>query len=182
MTDDNFLVLSLVFFVTYYILFLYHTLQVFAPTNDAFSALDVDFLVSDAGTDTLIATLTYHVIPSVIPSVAIADGATVVASLEGTELSIVKSASGIRINDAANVVLEAADVLAINGIVHVIDSVLLLPEGTEAPAGSPIEGTAAPTGSPIEGTAAPSEGSSANKAAAFTFGVGAMLAIVAVTL
>ena len=151
--------------------------QVFAPTNDAFSALDeslVSFLTSDEGMDTLISTLTYHVIPSVVPSVAIPDGTTMMASLEGAGLSIVKSATGIRINDAANVVLEAADVLAINGIVHVIDSVLLVPEGTEAPTGSPVEESAAPS-------ASPSEESSANSAA-FGFGVAAVLATVAVTL
>ena len=133
-----------------------YCLQVFAPTDDAFAALNasvVEFLTSPEGNTTLTAILTYHVIPSVIPSVAIPEGTTEVASFEGTDLSIVKSDAGIRINDAANVVLELADVLAINGIVHVIDAVLLIPEETDAPSASPT--TMAPTASPVASTAAP---------------------------
>ena len=153
-------------------------LQVFAPTNDAFSALDeslVDFLTSEEGEATLIATLTYHVIPSVVPSTAIADGTSMVASLQGTELSIVKSETGIRINDAANVVVESADVLAINGIVHVIDTVLLVPE-TKSPTLSPMEG------STVSPTASPTMESGARGGAALTFGTAAVLATMAAVL
>lgn len=150
--------------------------QVFAPTNDAFSALDeslVNFLTSEEGEATLIATLTYHVIPSVVPSTAIANGTSTVTSLQGTDLSIFKSESGIRVNDAANVVVESADVLAINGIIHVIDTVLLVPE-TESPTVSPMKGSNA--------TMEPTRESGARGGAAFTVGTAAILATMAAVL
>jgi len=108
--------------------------QVFAPTNEAFAALDnetVAFLTSDEGKADLTDILTYHVIPSVIASSAIPEGETTIASLQGTELTIVKTGDSITVNGVA---VTAADNLANNGIVHLIGEVLTIPE--EEPEGS----------------------------------------------
>eukprot|EP00977_Amphora_coffeiformis_P024873 scaffold17426_cov170-Amphora_coffeaeformis.AAC.6 len=106
---------------------------VFAPTNDAFAALPeetVTFLTSDEGKANLTAILTYHVIPSVIASGAIPEGTTTIESLEGTELTIVNTGGSITVNGAA---VTSADNLANNGIVHIIDTVLTIPDPTEMP-------------------------------------------------
>ncbi len=96
---------------------------VFAPTNEAFAALPqpvLDYLASDV--DMLTRVLTYHVLPAAVMS---ADVSTMMAaSVEGSELNIVVDDMGVHV-DAATVV--AADVAASNGVIHVIDSVLLPP-------------------------------------------------------
>ena len=110
--------------------------QVFAPTNDAFAALDnetVAFLTTDEGKADLTSILTYHVIPSVIASGAIPEGETKIATLEGTELTIVNTDGSITVNGVA---VTAADNLANNGIVHLIGEVLMIPEPEESAASS----------------------------------------------
>lgn len=96
---------------------------VFAPTNEAFAALPqvvVDYLLSNP--EALTRVLTYHVVSG---SVMAADVSTMMApSVEGSELSIVVSDMGVRV-DSATVV--ATDIVASNGVIHVIDSVLLPP-------------------------------------------------------
>ncbi len=105
---------------------------VFAPTNEAFAALPqvvVDYLTSNP--EALTRVLTYHVIPG---SVMAADVSTMMApSVEGTELSIIVSDSGVRV-DSASVV--ATDIVASNGVIHVIDSVLI--PAFELPAVDPL--------------------------------------------
>jgi uncharacterized surface protein with fasciclin (FAS1) repeats len=111
--------------------------QVFAPTNEAFDMVDnatLAFLTSDEGKDTLVGILQYHVVGSVIPYAAIATGETMVPSLQGGMLTVVKDAMGAVTVNGAMVI--AADVLASNGIVHVIDEVLL-PPATMAPTSAP---------------------------------------------
>ena len=101
---------------------------VFAPTNDAFTALGVDLnTLTDAQ---LTEILLYHVIDGEIASTAIADGQTYASSETATgpggeRLSILieKDANGVVINANANVI--AADIDASNGIIHVVDKVIM---------------------------------------------------------
>jgi len=97
---------------------------VFAPTDAAFAKLPpgtVDSLLLPENKDKLVAILTYHVVPGKVMAkdvVALDSAATV----EGQSVSISASDSGVRVNDA-NVV--ATDVMASNGVIHVIDTVLI---------------------------------------------------------
>lgn len=95
---------------------------VFAPTNAAFDALPagtLDTLLADP--DALADILLYHVAGAELYSADLSDGADLNTLLAGQSVEVDLS-SGVMINDS-NVV--AADVLATNGVIHVIDSVLL---------------------------------------------------------
>ncbi|MGP1396525.1 MAG: fasciclin domain-containing protein [Inquilinaceae bacterium] len=96
---------------------------VFAPTDAAFAELPegtVQSLLQPENKDQLIAILTYHVVPGEVTAeqVGTMQSATTV---EGSDLKI-DTSSGVMINDA-NVV--TADVQADNGVIHVIDKVLI---------------------------------------------------------
>jgi uncharacterized surface protein with fasciclin (FAS1) repeats len=98
---------------------------VFAPTNAAFAALPpgtLDDLLKPENKAQLQAILKYHVIPTRIESSALA-GKTLTspATLQGDTLPV-DGTNGVKVGDA-NVV--AADVQAENGVIHVIDKVLL---------------------------------------------------------
>lgn len=97
---------------------------VFAPTDEAFAALPagtVDNLLLPENKDQLVAILTYHVIPGRVMSADI-DGQTLsVETVQGGELEV-DATSGVMINDATVV---TADVEASNGVIHVIDTVLI---------------------------------------------------------
>lgn len=98
---------------------------VFAPTDAAFAALPagtVESLLKPENKDTLINILTYHVVAGNVPSSAVSTGK--VKAVNGAELSIVAGASGVQVN-GANVVI--ADVFASNGVIHVVDKVILPP-------------------------------------------------------
>ncbi|WP_044007836.1 fasciclin domain-containing protein [Jannaschia sp. CCS1] len=97
-------------------------LTVFAPTDEAFAALPegtVEGLLAD--TDALTAVLTYHVVAGAVMSGDLTDGMTA-ATVNGADITV--SLDPVMINDA-NVV--TADIEASNGVIHVIDSVLLPP-------------------------------------------------------
>jgi uncharacterized surface protein with fasciclin (FAS1) repeats len=97
---------------------------VFAPTDEAFAALPagtVDNLLLPENKDQLVAVLTYHVIPGRVMSADIAGQTLSVETVQGGELEI-DATSGVMINDATVV---TADVEASNGVIHVIDTVLL---------------------------------------------------------
>ncbi len=97
---------------------------VFAPTNEAFAALPagtVDNLLLPENKDQLVAVLTYHVIPGKVMSSDIAGQTLSVETVQGGELEI-DATSSVMINDATVV---TADVEASNGVIHVIDTVLL---------------------------------------------------------
>jgi uncharacterized surface protein with fasciclin (FAS1) repeats len=102
---------------------------VFAPTDDAFAdlleALEITAEELLADTELLTAVLTYHVIAGEVPAstVVTLDGQTA-ATVNGAEVSISVDGDAVQVNDA-NVI--AVDVAASNGIIHVIDSVLLPP-------------------------------------------------------
>jgi uncharacterized surface protein with fasciclin (FAS1) repeats len=97
---------------------------VFAPTDEAFAKLPagtVESLLLPENRDTLIAVLTYHVVPGKIMSGDIAGATTEVATVQGGMLSV-NATDGVKINDATVVV---ADIETDNGVIHVIDTVVL---------------------------------------------------------
>ena len=98
---------------------------VFAPTDAAFTAAGIDLSTfdTDAENATLVDILTYHVVSGSVASTALTDGLTATA-LNGDNVTFTVNAAGVQVNDA-NVV--TADVAASNGIVHVIDKVLMPP-------------------------------------------------------
>lgn len=99
-------------------------LTVFAPTDDAFvTALDALGLTADellADTETLTSILTYHVVSGEVLSTDLSDGLAA-ETVNGAEITVDLS-DGVKINEA-NVV--TADVKASNGVIHVIDAVLV---------------------------------------------------------
>lgn len=98
---------------------------VFAPTNDAFAALPegtVENLLKPENKDQLAAILKYHVVPGKIMAGDIADGTTAVDTAQGTTLDVKKTAEGVMV-DGANVT--ATDIKTSNGVIHVIDAVVL---------------------------------------------------------
>jgi hypothetical protein len=96
---------------------------VFAPTNDAFAKVDAATLET-LKNDTALLTevLTYHVLPSGLESAGITDGGSRF-TVQGESLSF-STADGVKVND---VTVTAADIAATNGIIHVIDTVLVPP-------------------------------------------------------
>jgi len=100
---------------------------VFAPTDEAFAKLPagtLESLLKPENRDQLTAILTYHVVPGRVYAgdVVQLKSATTV---EGSAIRINTSAKGVKVNDA-NVV--KTDIDASNGVIHVIDSVILPPE------------------------------------------------------
>lgn len=96
---------------------------VFAPTNDAFAQLLVDLgvaTIDDIPLDVLTKVLLYHVVSGNVLSTDLSNG--MVPTLEGQMIDI-NIDGGVSINGDVNVV--AADVQAVNGVIHVIDKVLL---------------------------------------------------------
>jgi len=103
---------------------------IFAPTDDAFAAaLDALGLTAEellADTATLTSILTYHgLLGSVSAEQAIALDGQSVATINGAEIAISVVDGAVVINGSATVI--EADVLASNGVIHVIDAVLLPP-------------------------------------------------------
>jgi uncharacterized surface protein with fasciclin (FAS1) repeats len=100
---------------------------VFAPTDEAFAALPegtVESLLLPENRDQLVAILTYHVVPGKVMSTDLTNGMEA-ATVQGAPVTIMTE-GGVKVN-AANVV--TADVEASNGVIHVIDAVILPPEG-----------------------------------------------------
>lgn len=97
---------------------------VFAPTDEAFAKLPagtVETLLRPENRDQLVAILTYHVVPGKIMSADIAGATTTVATVQGGSLAV-NATDGVRINDATVV---AADIETDNGVIHVIDTVVI---------------------------------------------------------
>jgi uncharacterized surface protein with fasciclin (FAS1) repeats len=96
---------------------------VFAPTDAAFAALPegmVDELLKPENKDRLTAILTYHLVPGAVMSGDLSDG-MMVATAQGSEVTIT-TMGGVKV-EGANVV--AADIPASNGVIHVIDAVIM---------------------------------------------------------
>ncbi|MEL6336028.1 MAG: fasciclin domain-containing protein [Pseudomonadota bacterium] len=97
---------------------------VFAPTDDAFAKLPagtVEDLLKPENRDQLTAVLTYHVIAAEVMSSDIAGKTLSAKTVQGGDLAI-DATDGVKINNATVI---AADVDATNGVIHVIDTVLL---------------------------------------------------------
>jgi uncharacterized surface protein with fasciclin (FAS1) repeats len=98
---------------------------VFAPTDAAFAALPaglVEKLLLPENKDLLVKILTYHVVAGKVMSTDVMAGE--VASVEGQNITITTE-GGVKVN-AANVV--TVDIEASNGVIHVIDAVILPPD------------------------------------------------------
>ena len=96
---------------------------VFAPSNAAFAKVPAKTL-DDLGKDPekLKAVLTYHVVPGKVMAADVKNGNA--KSVNGANLALSKSGDFVTVEDA---VVQRADVAATNGVVHVVDSVLLPP-------------------------------------------------------
>ena len=93
---------------------------VFAPTDEAFAKVpkaDLDALLADK--EKLTAVLTYHVVPGKVMAKDVKAGK--VKTVQGSELTV-STMGGVKV-DAANVV--KTDIVADNGVIHVIDSVVM---------------------------------------------------------
>lgn len=108
------------------------TFTVFAPTDAAFALLGqetIDALLADP--DTLSDILTYHVINGEVDSVtAISLAGTTVDMVNGDALALSLDGSNLLVN---NVTVTTADIQTDNGIIHVIDAVLIPPEDMGLP-------------------------------------------------
>ena len=98
---------------------------VFAPTNDAFTAAGIDLSTFDTEEEiaTLVDILSYHVISGEVASAALTDGTTATA-LNTDSLEFTVNSNGLMVNDA-NVTM--ANFMVSNGLIHVIDKVLMPP-------------------------------------------------------
>ena len=98
---------------------------VFAPTDDAFAAAGIDLSTfdTDAENATLVDILTYHVVAGQVLSTDLTDGMTATA-LNGDTLDFTVSTDAVTVSGAT---VTSADVMASNGVIHVIDAVLMPP-------------------------------------------------------
>ena len=98
---------------------------VFAPTDAAFAALPagtVEMLLKPENKDKLVALLTYHVVAGKVMSGDLTEG-MMAKTVEGKDLTITL-AGGAKVNGT---VISAADIEATNGVIHVVDAVLMPP-------------------------------------------------------
>ena len=97
---------------------------VFAPTDAAFAALPeglLEKLLLPENKAVLVSILTYHVVPGMVMAADIKAGD--VATVEGSNVTL-DTMSGVKVNDAT---VTTADVAASNGVIHVIDAVIVPP-------------------------------------------------------
>merc|ERR1719446_1201948 len=105
-------------------------MTVFAPTNEALQAAGIDPLNVNEVSEIL----KFHVVPGVAAySTDLAEGSQTVPTLQGSQLLVKKSMSGVTVNNA-NVIVP--DVASSNGVVHVIDRVLIPPDTIRTRSGS----------------------------------------------
>jgi len=98
-------------------------LTVFAPTDEAFAELGstVDELLKPENRDQLVAILTYHVVPGRVTAEQVTD-LDFASTLNGQRIDISSGYGGVEVDEASVV---QTDIEASNGIIHVIDSVLM---------------------------------------------------------
>ena len=98
---------------------------VFAPTDAAFAALPagtVEDLLKPENKDKLVAVLTYHVVPGKVMSTDLTEGMKA-KTVQGAEVTITLE-GGPKVNGA---VISGPDIATTNGVIHVIDAVILPP-------------------------------------------------------
>ena len=101
---------------------------VFAPTDEAFAAagINLDDFTTEEEIEALANILLYHVVAGEIASTDLVDGANTVTAANGDELTVTVSEGAVTVGaEGATVVL--ADVPASNGVIHVIDKVIMPP-------------------------------------------------------
>ncbi len=107
---------------------------VFAPTDEAFAKLDkalLDDLLKPENKDTLVAILTYHVVAGKVTAADVVK-LTSAKTVQGEEITIKVDGNMVMVNDAK---VTATDIMASNGVIHVIDTVILPPSVAEKLAG-----------------------------------------------
>lgn len=101
---------------------------VFAPTDEAFAKLPegtVENLLKPENKDKLVEILTYHVVPGKIMASDVAGKTTEAETVQGSSVTVDASDEGVMVDDAEVV---EADIQASNGVIHVIDAVIM-PKG-----------------------------------------------------
>ncbi|MFO1120765.1 MAG: fasciclin domain-containing protein [Hyphomicrobiales bacterium] len=99
---------------------------VFAPTDEAFAKLPagtVEGLLKPENKDKLVAILTYHVVPGKVMAADVAGKETMAKSVQGGEIKV-NGTNGVMVDNAKVV---KADIVADNGVIHVIDAVIMPP-------------------------------------------------------
>ncbi len=98
---------------------------VFAPTDEAFKKLPpgtVENLLKPENKAQLAKLLTYHVVPGKVMSASLAGKTTDAKTVEGQSVKIVATMAGVTVDNAT---VTTADVVADNGVIHVIDTVIM---------------------------------------------------------
>jgi uncharacterized surface protein with fasciclin (FAS1) repeats len=98
---------------------------VFAPTDAAFEKLPegtVETLLKPENKDELVAVLTYHVVPGKVMSSDLAGSEIMAETVQGSSLDIDATGDSVTVDEATVV---TADIEASNGVIHVIDMVVL---------------------------------------------------------
>jgi uncharacterized surface protein with fasciclin (FAS1) repeats len=101
---------------------------VFAPTDEAFAKLPagtVENLLKPENKQKLTEILTYHVVPGKVMAADVA-GIDEAKSVNGKMIDIDVKGSTVKVNDAT---VTSADIAASNGVIHVIDKVIMPPKG-----------------------------------------------------
>jgi uncharacterized surface protein with fasciclin (FAS1) repeats len=99
---------------------------VFAPTDAAFAALPkgtVEMLLKPENKEVLKKVLTYHVVAGAVDSGTLKSGQ--VKTVEGSSVKVRVSGSDVTVNDAK---VTSPDIKATNGVIHVIDKVIIPPD------------------------------------------------------
>ena len=99
---------------------------VFAPTDEAFAKLPegtVESLLKPENKDKLTAILTYHVVAGAVPAKKVV-GLDSAKTVNGAKVTIDATSSGVKVNESN---VTKTDVMCSNGIIHIIDTVLLPP-------------------------------------------------------
>ncbi|MFK7765099.1 MAG: fasciclin domain-containing protein [Roseobacter sp.] len=98
---------------------------VFAPTDAAFAALPagtVENLLKPENKDQLVSILTYHVLPGAVKAADVIGAKTHVDTVNGQSVTVDGTGDTVTVNNAT---VTATDIEASNGVIHVIDTVLL---------------------------------------------------------
>jgi uncharacterized surface protein with fasciclin (FAS1) repeats len=96
---------------------------VFAPSDEAFKAVPAKTMADlAANKEMLVSVLTYHVLPGKVSAADVKTGNA--KTVQGANLALSKAGTFVTVEDA---VVQQADVAATNGVVHIIDRVLMPP-------------------------------------------------------
>ncbi len=98
---------------------------VFAPTDEAFKKLPagtVENLLKPENKAQLTKVLTYHVVPGKVMASDVSGKKTTAKTVEGSAVAIDASGAGVKVDNA---MVSKADVSASNGVIHVIDTVIM---------------------------------------------------------